>query len=77
MYYDCTNFYFECETGDDDVIDEVTGETIKGLRKYGFSKEHRPNPLVEMGLFNDSRGIPVSMCLHSGNTNEQITAIPL
>ena len=77
LYYDCTNFYFECETGDDDVIDEVTGETIKGLLKYGFSKEHRPNPLVEMGLFIDSRCIPVSMCLHSGNTNEQITAIPL
>lgn len=77
LYYDCTNFYFECEQPDEDVIDEVTGETINGLRKFGISKEHRPNPIVEMGLFMDSRGIPITMCLHSGNTSEQTTAIPL
>ena len=77
MYYDCTNFYFECEKEDETVIDEVTGEVLDGLRKYGVSKEHRPNPIVEMGLFMDSRGIPVSMCLHPGNTNEQLTAVPL
>jgi hypothetical protein len=77
LYYDCTNFYFECEQPDEDVIDEVTGEIINGLRKYGISKEHRPNPIVEMGLFMDSRGIPISMCLHSGNASEQITAVPL
>lgn len=77
LYYDCTNFYFECEHPDEDVIDEVTGEVIRGLRKFGMSKEHRPNPIVEMGLFMDSRGIPISMCLHSGNTNEQTTAVPL
>jgi len=77
LYYDCTNFYFECEQPDEDVIDEVTGEIINGLRKYGISKEHRPNPIVEMGLFMDSRGIPISMCLHSGNTSEQVTAVPL
>lgn len=77
LYYDCTNFYFECEQQDEDVIDEVTGETIGGLRKYGISKEHRPNPIVEMGLFMDSRGIPISMCLHPGNTSEQVTAVPL
>lgn len=76
-YYDCTNFYFEIESPDDDYIDEVTGEIIKGFRKYGFSKEHRPNPLVEMGLFMDSDGIPLSMCLVSGSDNEQTTAIPL
>jgi len=77
IYYDCTNFYFECEQEDEDVVDEVTGEIIQGLRKYGFSKEHRPNPIVEMGLFMDRRGIPITMCLHPGNTNEQVTAVPL
>lgn len=77
MYYDCTNFYFECEKEDEAIIDEVTGEILDGLRKYGVSKEHRPNPIVEMGLFMDGRGIPVSMCLHPGNTGEQLTAVPL
>ena len=77
MYYDCTNFYFECEKEDETVVDEVTGEIMDGLRRYGFSKEHRPNPIVEMGLFMDRNGIPISMCLHPGNTNEQLTAVPL
>lgn len=77
LYYDCTNFYFECEQPDEDVVDEATGELIQGLRQFGVSKEHRPNPIVEMGLFMDSRGIPISMCLHPGNTNEQTTAVPL
>lgn len=77
LYYDCTNFYCECEQPDEDVVDEVTGETIHGLRKFGVSKEHRPNPIVEMGLFMDRQGIPITMCLHSGNTSEQLTAIPL
>lgn len=77
LYYDCTNFYFECEKEDDIVVDEVTGEIICGLRKYGVSKEHRPNPVVEMGLFMDRNGIPISMCLHPGNTSEQLTAVPL
>lgn len=77
LYYDCTNFYFECEQADDEIVDEVTGEIITGLRQYGASKEHRPNPIVEMGLFMDSRGIPITMCLHPGNTSEQLTAVPL
>lgn len=77
LYYDCSNFYFECERADEDIVDEVTGEVIKGLRQYGVSKEHRPNPIVEMGLFMDRNGIPITMCLHPGNTNEQLTAIPL
>ena len=77
MYYDCTNFYFETEKADDEYVDPVTGEILKGLRQYGYSKEHRPNPIVEMGLFMDQRGIPVSMCLHPGNTSEQLTAVPL
>ena len=75
-YFDCTNYYFETETDDDDYVDDVTGEVIKGLRKYGPSKEHRPNPLVQMGLFMDSRGIPLSMCINSGSDNEQKCAVP-
>ena len=75
-YYDCTNFYFETEKEDEEYVDEVTGEILHGLREYGYSKEHRPNPIVQMGLFMDSDGIPLSMCLHSGSTNEQLTAIP-
>lgn len=77
LYYDCTNFYFECGHPDDDVIDEVTGEVIMGLRRHGVSKEHQPKPIVEMGLLMDSKGIPVTMCICPGNTNEQTTAIPL
>lgn len=76
-YYDCTNFYFEKESPDDDYVDEVTGEFIPGIRKYGHSKENRPNPIVEMGLFMDRQGIPLSMCIHPGNDSEQITAVPL
>ena len=76
-FYDCSNYYFEIESDDDDYADEVTGETIRGLRKYGPSKEHRPNPIVEMGLFMDRDGIPLSMCITSGSDNEQTTAVPL
>lgn len=75
-YFDCSNFYFEIENEDEDYIDPVTGEMIKGFRKYGFSKEHRPNPIAEMGLFMDSDGIPISMVLDSGNTSEQVVAVP-
>ena len=50
---------------DDDYVDEVTVENVKGLRKYGPSKEHRPNPIVEMGLFMDRNGLPLSMCITS------------
>lgn len=71
-YYNCTNYYFEIEEPDI-YIDEVTGEEITGLRQYGPSKEHRPNPIVEMGLFMDKDGIPISMGIFSGNMNEQKT----
>ncbi|GAB1376580.1 IS1634 family transposase [Lactococcus petauri] len=76
-YYDCTNYYCETESQDPDYIDEVTGEIFTGLRQYGFAKDHKPNPLVEMGLFMDTNGIPISMCITPGNTSEQTTAIPL
>ena len=72
-YYDCTNYYFEVETADEPYYDEVTGEYLYGLRQYGPSKEHRPNPIVEMGLFMDKDGIPLTMGLYPGNMNEQKT----
>ena len=65
LYYDCTNYYFEIEEEDD------------GLRKYGKSKENKPNPIVQMGLFMDGNGIPLAFDITSGNTNEQITLKPL
>lgn len=64
LFYDCTNFFFEIENED-------------GMRKYGHSKEHRPNPIVEMGMFMDGDGIPLAFTIVDGNTNEQITLRPL
>lgn len=77
MYYDCTNYFFETEKPDEEIVDEVTGEIILGLRQFGISKENKTSPIVEMGLIMDSRVIPISMCIHPGNTNEQLTAVPL
>ena len=76
-YFDCTNYFFECEHEDDVYIDPVTGEIMRGLRKYGPSKEHRPTPIVQMGLFMDGSGIPISMCINPGSQNEQLCAVPL
>lgn len=77
LYYDCTNLYFECEEQDDNVYGE-DGDIVQwGLRRYGASKEHRPNPIVQMGLFTDGNGIPMSYCVHHGSNNEQNTVIPL
>ena len=76
-YFDCTNYYFESEDEDDEYVDEATGEILKGLRRYGPSKEHRPNPIVQMGLFMDGNGIPISMCINPGSDNEQKCAVPL
>ena len=64
LYYDCTNYFFEIEQEE-------------GLRQYGYSKEHRPNPIVQMGLFMDGDGIPLAFNINKGNTNEQITLKPL
>jgi len=64
LYYDCTNFFFEIEQED-------------GIRQYGHSKENRPNPIVQMGLFMDGNGIPLAFDLVAGNTNEQTTLKPL
>ena len=64
LYYDCTNYYFETEQDDD-------------FRKYGKSKENRPNPIVTMGLFMDADGIPLAFDVFPGNQNEQTTLKPL
>ena len=64
LYYDCTNYYFEIEQEDGD-------------KKYGKSKEHRPNPIVQMGLFMDADGIPLAFSLFPGNANEQTSLKPL
>jgi len=64
LYYDCTNYFFEIEQEE-------------GLKQYGASTEHRPNPIIQMGLFMDGDGIPLAFNLNSGNTNEQITLKPL
>lgn len=74
IFYDVTNFYFETGEPDDDV--ELKGETLKGIRKMGVSKEHRKKPLVQMGLFLDDKGIPISMEMFPGNTLDQATLRP-
>ena len=78
LYYDCTNFYTEKESEDCDVKGkDAQWHKEHTLRKYGFSKEHRPNPIVQMGLFMDGDGIPLGFCINPGNTNEQVTIRPL
>ena len=64
FYCDCSNYYFEIEQED-------------GIKKYGKSKEHRPNPIIQMGLFMDGDGIPLAFSLFSGNSNEQTSLKPL
>lgn len=64
LYYDCTNYYFEIEREDQ-------------FRKYGYSKEHKPNPIVQMGLFMDSNGVPLAFSVFPGNESEQPSMIPL
>jgi transposase len=64
LYYDCTNYFFEIEQE-------------SGIKQYGYSKEHRPNPIVQMGLFMDGDGVPLAVYIGKGNTNEQLTLKPL
>ena len=64
LYYDVTNYYFEIDEPDE-------------LRKKGVSKEHRPDPIVQMGLFKDAKGIPLSYKLFEGNTNDSVTMRPI
>ena len=75
-YYDCTNYYFEIEYDDPDTIDEDGNIAKKGLRKRGPEKNHRPDPIVEMGLLLDKHGFPISYNLFPGNTSEKETLVP-
>lgn len=75
LYYDCTNYFFETEKADPVTVGE-DGSRKAGMRQYGASKEHRPNPIVQMGMFIDNTGFPLAMCVNPGNTNEQVTLIP-
>lgn len=76
VFYDCTNYYFEIEYNDDDIKD-INGDIIKkGIRKRGPEKNHRPDPIVEMGLLLDSKGFPMSYNIFSGSTSEKETLIP-
>ena len=77
LIVDCTNSFFETPLQDDDVVDQEGNVIEKGLRKYGASKEHRPNPIVQIALFADLNGVPISYSIDSGNTNEQKMVIPL
>ena len=64
LFYDCTNYFFEIEQEE-------------GIKQYGPSKEHRPNPIIQMGLFMDGDGIPLAFSINRGNMNEQVTLKPL
>lgn len=64
LYYDCTNYFFEIEQEE-------------GIKQYGFGKDHKPNPIVGMGLFMDGDGIPLAFSIYDGNSNEQTTLKPL
>lgn len=73
LYYDVTNFFYETEEPDEDV--EMDGAVRKGIRKMGVSKEERKLPIVQMGLFMDEQGLPVSMEIFPGNTLDHLTMI--
>ena len=76
VFYDVTNFYFEIAEADDDVLDESGNVVEKGLRKFGVSKENRKQPIVQIGLFMDDSGIPVSFEMFPGNTLDHHTLRP-
>ena len=75
IYYDVTNFYFEIESPDDDQYDDAGNIVKKGTRKNGVCKEERKLPIVQMGLFMDEQGIPVSIEIFPGNTLDHLTVI--
>ena len=76
IYYDVTNFYYEIEDPDEDIIDEDGNILVKGLRKMGVCKEERKQPIVQMGLFMDDNGIPISIETFPGNTLDHQTLRP-
>ena len=76
IYYDVTNFYFEIEDPDDDILDEDGSVIEKGQRKFGVCKEERRQPIVQMGLFMDDDGIPIAIESFPGNTLDHLTFRP-
>lgn len=72
-FYDVTNYYIEKDEEDDEVVELENGLKLPGLRARGVSKEHRPEPIIQMGLFMDEHGLPISYELYRGNTNDCIT----
>ena len=76
IYYDVTNFYYEIEEPDEDVVDEDGSILVKGLRKFGVCKEERKLPIVQMGLFLDDDGIPIAIESFPGNTLDHLTLRP-
>lgn len=77
MFYDVTNYFWEIDTPDPDVYDELGNVAVEGMRKYGCSKEHRPEPIVQLGLFMDNDGLPVDFGLFPGNNNDVTTFLPM
>lgn len=76
IYYDVTNFYFEIEEPDEDLLDNEGNVTEKGLRKFGVCKEERKLPIVQMGLFMDDNGLPIAIESFPGNTLDHLTLRP-
>lgn len=76
-YYDCTNYYFEIDYNDTDLVDENGNILEKGYRKRGPEKNHRPDPIIELGLLMDSNGIPLSYDLFPGNDSEKTSLLPI
>lgn len=76
VFYDVTNYYFDIDFDDPDTVDNATGEIEQGFRKRGPCKAHSGNPIVQMGLFMDSAGIPISYQLFRGNFTDPVTYLP-
>ena len=77
LYYDCTNYYFEINYNDTDLVDEEGNIIEKGYRKRGPEKNHRPDPIIEMGLLMDATDIPLSYDLFPGNESEKLSLLPI
>ena len=76
IFYDVTNFFFEIEDPDEDILDEEGNVIERGIRKMGVSKENRKQPIVQMGLFMDDQGLPISIESFPGNTLDANTFKP-
>lgn len=77
LYYDCTNYYFEINYNDIDLVDEEGNIIEKGYRKRGPEKNHRPDPIIEMGLLMDATNVPLCYDLFPGNESEKLSLLPI